>query len=303
MNIKYRPLKAFLLAVETSSFTHAAERMCITQPSFTALIRDLEETLGVRLFDRTTRTISLTAAGEDFLGRIQHPLDSLEEAYRNMHELATVKRGSIVLGALPSVAIRLIPPALRRLKERHPALKIRVVEAYNDELIMLLRTNQIELALGAMLNPAADLHFQPLLQDAFVAVHAPDHPASLPDPLRWQDLMRHDVVLTTQGSTPRMLFDSERRHATGSIASIYEVTHMTTAIGMVRQGLGIAVLPRLALPELDLRTLRCRELADANAQRTLGMLRRADRSMPPAAEAFMMQMEIVAATLDSPSSP
>ncbi|MCH3872140.1 LysR family transcriptional regulator, partial [Campylobacter jejuni] len=82
MNIKYRPLKAFLLAVDTGSFTHAANQLGVTQPSFTALIQDLEDVLGLRLFERTTRSISLTSAGQDFHARVQRPIADLEEAYR-----------------------------------------------------------------------------------------------------------------------------------------------------------------------------------------------------------------------------
>lgn len=290
MNIKYRPLRAFLLAAETGSFTHAAERMHVTQPSFTALIQDLEDTLGMRLFDRTTRAIALTEAGKEFLSRIKHPLDGLEEAYQSMLELSTLRRGMIILGALPSVAISLIPATLCLLKQEHPALKIRVVEAYNDELIALLRTNQIEFALGAVMKPAADLHFQPFIEDCFVAVYSPGDEASLPETLHWRDLMDRDVVLTTQGSTPRALFDSAVRDTPGRSASIYEVTHMATAIGMVQHGLGIAVLPRLVMPELNLRALRFRALADSNAQRTLGVLARTDRSFSPAAQAFITQL-------------
>lgn len=296
-NIKYRPLKAFLLAVETSSFVLAAERLCVTPPSFTALIQDLELVLGVKLFDRTTRKIELTAAGEEFYSRIKHPLDGLEEAYQSMHDLASVRRGVIVLGALPSVAITLVPSALRLLTREHPALKIRVVEAYNDELITLLRTNQVEFALGAMLTPIADLVFRPLMLDRFVAVYAPENEHCLPDPLCWRDLIDHDVILTTHGSTPRALFDSAVRDTPGATTSIYEVTHMTTALGMVQQGLGTAILPRLALSELNLGSLRFRVLSDKNTQRMLGILRREDRSLSPAAEAFLTQVAHVVASM------
>ena len=175
MSIKYRPLKAFLLAVQTGSFTHAADRLGVTQPSFTALIRDLEDILGVRLFDRNTRGIALTAAGKDFLARIERPVADLEEAYRSILDLAAVRRGSVVVGSLPSTSLTLVPPALRMLRAAHPTLRVRVVEAHNDDLVTMVRTNQIEFAIAAMLAPAADLAFQPLLEDAFAAVFPAGH--------------------------------------------------------------------------------------------------------------------------------
>ena len=88
-NIKYRSLKAFLLAVETGSFTHAADQLGVTQPSFTALIQDLEKILDLKLFERTTRSISLTAAGQDLHDRVARPIADLEEAYRSMSDLSS----------------------------------------------------------------------------------------------------------------------------------------------------------------------------------------------------------------------
>ncbi len=167
INIKYRSLKALLLAAETGSFTHAADRLGVTQPSFTSLIQDLEVILDVRLFERTTRSIGLTAAGEEFLARIQRPVTDLEEAYRSMLDLAAVKRGAIVLGALPSTALTLIPATLGALQHKYPGLQIRVVEAHNDDLLAMLRTNQIEFALATLLGAAPDLDFQPLVADSF----------------------------------------------------------------------------------------------------------------------------------------
>lgn len=295
MNIKYRPLKAFLLAASTGSFTHAADRLGVTQPSFTALIQDLEDVLGARLFERTTRSISLTAAGQEFLLRIQRPLTDLEEAYRVVLDLAAVRRGSIVMGALPSTSLTLIPPALGSLRVAHPALQVRVREAHNDELIGMLRTNQIEFALATMLEPAADLAFLPLIDDSFFAVFPVGHELASRSALRWSDLMRHNLVLLSQGSSIRDQFDqaAERETAAPLSSSHYDVTHMTTAVGLVRQGLGITVLPRLALPELNLTGLLSKPLNETSARRTIGLMHRRDRSLSPAAQAFHEQLTTV----------
>ena len=299
MSIKYRPLKAFLLAVQTGSFTHAADRLGVTQPSFTALIRDLEDILGVRLFDRNTRGIALTAAGKDFLARIERPVADLEEAYRSILDLAAVRRGSVVVGSLPSTSLTLVPPALRMLRAAHPTLRVRVVEAHNDDLVTMVRTNQIEFAIAAMLAPAADLAFQPLLEDAFAAVFPAGHELAARPRLHWRDVAPHDLILLSRGSSVRELYDEamEDRPSTATAATRYDVTHMTTAIRLVRQGLGITVLPSLALPELDLKGLLACRLADASARRTIGILHRKDRSLSAAASAFATQLADVAASV------
>ena len=277
MNIKYRPLKAFLLAVDTGSFTHAASQLGVTQPSFTALIQDLEDVLGLRLFERTTRSISLTSAGQDFYARAQRPIADLEEAYRSLADLAAVRRGNVTLGALPSTALALLPVAVGALRQLHPALKVRVVEAHNDELVAMLRTNQIEFAVGA------------LAEDCFCAIYPEGHRLDRKrGPLHWRDVLRYDLILLSQGSNARQQFDRAVREETGAPATAlrYDVTNMGTAAGMVRQGLGVSVLPRLALPELNLAGLRAAPLCDASARRAIGLLHRRDRSLSPAAQAL-----------------
>ena len=299
MNIKYRPLKAFLLAVQTGSFTHAADRLGVTQPSFTVLIRDLEDVLGVRVFDRNTRGIALTAAGRDFLTRIERPMTDLEEAYRSILDLAAVRRGSVVVGALPSTSLTLVPPGLRLLRSAHPMLRVRVVEAHNDDLVTMVRTNQIEFAVAAQWEPAADLAFQPLLEDVFAAVMPEQHELAARSRLYWRDLVPHDLVLLSRGSSARDLFDEAtgERTETGAAASRYDVTHMTTAVRLVRQGLGMTVLPALALPELELGGLVACRLQDTSARRMIGVLHRRDRSLSAAATAFAGKLAAVAEDL------
>src|SRR3546814_10100753 len=129
LNIKYRSLKAFLHAVETGSFTLGANRLGVTQPSFTALIQDLEHVLDLKLFERSTRAIALTSAGTELRDRIQRPIADLEEAYRSMEDLAAVRRGQVVVGALPSASLMLVPPTLSALRS----------EEHTSELQSLMR--------------------------------------------------------------------------------------------------------------------------------------------------------------------
>ena len=302
MNIKYRPVKAFLLAVQTGSFTLAADRLGVTQPSFTALIRDLEDILGVRLFDRNTRGIELTAAGKDFLARTERPVTDLEEAYRSILDLAAVRRGSVVVGSLPSTSLTLVPPALRQLRSAHPTLRVRVVEAHNDDLVAMVRTNQIEFAIAAQLGPAADLAFEPLLEDTFTVVFPAGHEVAAHPRVHWRDIVRYDLILLSRGSSVRELYDQATQEGTeaAAAASRYDVTHMTTAIRLVRQGLGITVLPALALPELDLHGLMSCGLHDASARRTIGLLHRRDRSLSTAAAAFSSKLVAVAREVAGP---
>jgi len=267
----------------------------VTQPSFTTLIQDLENTLGVRLFERSTRSIMLTDAGKDFLARVQRPVTDIEEAYRSVLDLSAAKRGTVILGALPSTAFALVAPALETLRRARPALQAQVVEAHNDELLMMLRTNQIECALATLLEPAQDLTFEPLIEDCFCAVYPERHAlADLPR-LVWNDLVKHDLILLSRGSSVRAQFDRalQRKSSPAPLVPRYDVTHIITSAAMVRRGLGVAILPRLALPELNLTGLAARPISSATAKRTIGLLYRRDRILNPATKVFVEHLNAI----------
>lgn len=298
MNIKYRPLKAFLLAAQTGSFTVAASRLAVTQPSFTALIQDLESVLGLRLFERTTRKITLTAAGQEFLDRIQRPITDVEEAYRNMHDLSEVRRGAIVLGALPSTSLSLIPQALGKLRRMHAGLDVRVVEANNEVLISMLRTNQIEFAVASMFEPASDLDFEPMVVDKFCVVFEPGHPVQSLTRPTWRDLAPHDLVLLAHGTFVRAQYESALGQFDPALAGLRcEVTSMTTAANLVRQGMGVTLLPRLALAALNLGKLKSKPMD--SAIRTIGVVSRKDRHLSPGSQVLVAELRQAALAVEA----
>lgn len=305
LNIKYRPVKAFLLAVDSGSFTHAAGILGVTQPSFTTLIQDLENTLGVRLFERSTRSIQLTEAGRDFLSRIQRPLADVEEAYRSVLDLSASHRGTVVIGTLPSAAFAVVPSALASLREAHPALIARVVEAHNDELLAMLRTNQVECVIATLTEAAPDLVFEPVIADAYCAVYPATHSLAALKTLAWDDLSSVELILLAQGSSARTQFDRalQRKTAPAPVVPRYDVTHIITAAAMVRRGLGVAVLPRISLPDLNLDGLGARVIDAANAHRSIGLLYRRDRVLSPAIQRFVEHLHKVAPEVEAGMPP
>jgi DNA-binding transcriptional LysR family regulator len=296
LNIKYRAMKAFLLAAETGSFTAGAGILGVTQPSFSALVQDLENDLGLRLFERHTRSIKLTAGGIELHDRILRPLTDLEDVYRDMADLAAARRGIAVVGALPSTSLTLVPPTLAALGKRYPALKVRVIEAYNDELIEMLRTNKVEFALAARIDVLPEMTFEPLVNDNYCVVYPAGHAIGKLDKVTWADLAKHKLVLLAHGSSARQQFDRAVRLEETSSVLHYEVTHMATALAVVKQGLGIAVLPRLPLKALPMSDLRFMPIEGDTAHRRIGVLYRRERHLSPASRAFIELVKEVAAT-------
>jgi DNA-binding transcriptional LysR family regulator len=128
MNVELRHLRAFVAVAETANFTRAAERLLISQPSLSYTIRQLEEQLGLQLFERTTRTTALTAVGQAFLIEARAVLDRLEQALEQAKRLASGKMGRLRVGYLIGAAVDHVPSILRAFGRRYPELEVDVIE-------------------------------------------------------------------------------------------------------------------------------------------------------------------------------
>src|SRR5262245_20924798 len=144
MKFSLRQLEGFAAAARLGSFTAAAQKVAMTQPAFSQLVRDLEGILGTKLFDRTTRKIELTEAGRQLLTMIERPLDDLGQAYTDVRELSVGFRGRIVIGALPSMAFGELTLSLAEFKASHPKVSIRLVEAANPRLIESVQNREVD---------------------------------------------------------------------------------------------------------------------------------------------------------------
>jgi DNA-binding transcriptional LysR family regulator len=251
MNISSRQLDAFIALAQLGSFTLAAQRCHLSQPAFSALIKGLEEGVGVRLFDRSTRHVALTQEGAQFLDAAQRIRTDLGDAVQGLREAAALQRGRVSIALLPSLAAAWLPPVLALSAIRADTEELQAEWFCADRLHLVCRADH---ALAALPSPRmADLKDQPFIQ-----------------------LARHSSV--------RQYLESQSRAQ--PLDTLLEVEHLATVMGMVRAGLGISVVPALALFHFVQPGLVTRPLADADRQRDLYLVRRRQRSLSPAAQAF-----------------
>jgi DNA-binding transcriptional LysR family regulator len=123
MNLTLRQIRAFVLVARSGSFTGAAKSMHLTQSALSQLIRELETSLNTRLVDRTTRSVSLTAPGNEFLASAQRILDDLEQAVGNVDKLVAKQRGRVVV-SLPVVLGSNLPPVLAKFRRAYPGIEL-----------------------------------------------------------------------------------------------------------------------------------------------------------------------------------
>jgi LysR family transcriptional regulator, carnitine catabolism transcriptional activator len=287
MNIKLKQLAGFVAVTRCGSFSAAARELAMTQPAFSQLIRQLEDTLHVRLFERTTRKVELTEAGLRFLAMVQRPLDDLEDAHVWMREMAGGKRGRIAFASLPSVAFAVATTALARFKAGHPQIQVRLIEEQNLNIVEKVLAREIDFGIGTLDAGHGDLDFAPLIDDELVAVCPAQHAFAKRGCVEWRDFAAQPLVLLTGRSNVRAIVEQHFAALGRTPEPAYDVAGMVTALAMVRAGLGVTAMPRIALGELNMNALEARPFAPPRPTRRIGIITRSNRKLSPAAQAYV----------------
>ncbi|MBP7564545.1 MAG: LysR family transcriptional regulator [Burkholderiaceae bacterium] len=287
MNFKLRQLEGFIAAAESRSFSVAADRMCMTQPAFSQLVRELESIVGTRLFDRTTRRIELTEAGRLLLAQARRPLEDLQHAYQDVTELAAGHRGSVSYAILPSAAFSVGTRAIARFRQAHPGVKILQLEDQDRLLMEKVLDREVDFGVGVYRRADAALRFDELFVDELVAVLRVDDALARRRQIGWSDFKDLPLILLPPTSSVRRLVDAGLALEGCQREPAFEVVNMVTAMAMVRQGLGITVLPRIALESMGMEGLVHRRFGEPRPMRRVGIVRRADRVLSAAAERFI----------------
>src|SRR3984893_1453788 len=169
MNISLHQLRIFVAVARLGNFTRAAERLHLSQPSLSLHSRQLEQDLGVRLFDRSTRSVSLTKAGDDFLPTAERLLDDFQSAVASVADLAARRRGRVAVAVLPSVAAELLPRAIALLRVRHPDISVSLRDDVAEHIPARVRSGEVDFGLGAIDGVDADIFGSPLVSDELIA--------------------------------------------------------------------------------------------------------------------------------------
>lgn len=286
MNLTVRQLRAFSLGAQFASFSEAAARMGITQPGYSLLIRQMEAELGLSLFRRTTRRVELTEAGREILQSARRTLQQLDETCRRAEDFRDARQGTLGLAFVPSVGCSLLPPILSRFAAAYPGIKLVFHEAQAIGFAERVRSGQAEIGLGLLLAPDDQLAFEPLMRDRLVALLHAGHPLATRALVTWKALARFSSIAVTTQSSVRVHADRAAAAAGIALEPTYVLDSLTTAVGMVRAGLGHAVLPSLALRAMDLGGTVARAVEQPRAWRDIGLLTRAQFDLSPAALAF-----------------
>ena len=285
MNLSTRQLKAFLILAEERHFTRAAHRCHLTQPAFSALIQSLEEALKVRLFDRSTRRVSLTEEGHHFFRSAPRVLNDMEALVGEMRDFASKRRGRVAVAALPSLAAGWLPRICAKYTKAYPGVGLGVQDALLEPCLQKVREGAADMALAARGQDMSGLIAEPLCEDSFYFICRSDHHLADYPSVNVEALRGEPVIHLGSGSSIRQSLADHP--VIGAVRTGFEVDHLATVTGLILAGLGVSLVPGMTLFHFQHEELRIVPLDESCAiRRQLYVLRRDDRSLSQAASAF-----------------
>jgi DNA-binding transcriptional LysR family regulator len=286
MNITSRQLKAFLLTARHQSFSRAAERLFITQSGMSVLVRELEDQLGFRLFDRTTRRVTLTEFGTRFLPIADRSLVELESAAANIGRSATAADRRLSIGAPPLIAGKLLAAAIGEYAKRDPQLRISLQDGERVKLSAMVAAGTLDTCIGCFLQPVPGVRRMPVYRFSLMLIEPAAQAGGEPQPMRWSDIGERPLLGLPAGHPVQQVVDHELVRLGRRAAQEMVFNYFDTEIAMVEAGAGSAVLPSFTLPVCRERRVAIRPLVDPVVPIELYQLVSRAKKLSPAAEAF-----------------
>lgn len=291
MNANFSPtlrqLRAFLAVYQLRQLSAAAQRLFVTQSAVSMLIRQLEDGLGTRLFDRTTRSLKPTAAAEEMLATVERVLRDVDSLSADFHDLATLERGRVTLAITPTLASLLLPDAMRVFAEQHPKVRVLVNDCAPDQFISRILGEHVDFGIGTPERPGAEVETQRLMRDHLALVCRTDHPLAKARVVRWTDLGRHPVITVRPGYGVRPLIDGTAAEAGVALDVVNEVSFLSTALWMTAAGMGPSIMPSAFARAANDPSLVIKLLSAPRVARDISVVTKRGHSLSAAARSFI----------------
>lgn len=246
MNISTRQLKAFLLVARHRNFSRAAEQMYIAQSGLSLMIQDLEQQLGFRLFDRTTRQVRLTDFGTQFLSVAENNVASIETAVSQLGGKARAASLSLSVAAPPMASANLLPEVIAAFQDQHPEVSVRLTDTSMEDIARMVKAGEVDLGLGMFIKPTPGVLRVPVFRFSLMVASRHGMLSARRGKRRWADLVDKRFIGLPADNPIQQLINKHLNSAGHGAPPAFEVNFLDTQIGLVAAGCGIAILPSTA---------------------------------------------------------
>jgi DNA-binding transcriptional LysR family regulator len=282
-------IRAFLAVADSGSFAKAAVTLNLSPSALTVQIQQLEDWLGVALLERSPRHVSLTAAGQNNRGPMEKLLLDLDNIVAGSRDLAALRRGVVTIAALPSLCSSALPPVLKTFRVQFPGVEVRLKDVVAQRIDALVREGEVDFGLGVRARMSHGLEFDVVLVDRLTLFVPPGHPLAGKRSIKLSALSDEPIILTGRDSSVRERVEALFAEEGLSLTPGLEANYMSTVLALVRQGLGMTLLPESAD---DGSSDLVRVAVDhPGVNREIGLITRVGQRLSPAAERFLEVMK------------
>jgi LysR family carnitine catabolism transcriptional activator len=283
---KLSSLQLFMRVAQAGGFSEAARLLHTSQPALSRSIRLLEEQLGVRLFDRDTRNMRLTTSGATLLPIVERLTSDFDQALAEVQESFSGRRGTVAIGALPSVAASLLPGSIATFQQSHPLVDIQIRDHLSGSLYQQMVERQVDFAITTPAEDRDEFVYVALGEDPCVLVCCAGDELDQPGPASWSVFAHRPFIAMAARSSVRLLTDTGLAKADVVVKPLFECSQMSTIGALIAAGLGVSALPLSSIPLMHQANVITRPLVAPRIERTIGVAHLRQRSLSPTAAAF-----------------
>ncbi len=284
--VTLRQLEAFLAVEEVQSFAAASQRLGLTSSAVSQLVAELEATLGFRVFDRSTRKVTLSSAGRDFLVSAQSVLRHVQLAESAAADVRNRAAGIVRVGAPLVLASSVLPALIRAFVAERPKVNVRISDVAVDRLVDVVEAGDVDLSVGPDRPHGPTVQHEVAFESPWVMWCAPTHALAGHESLRWGQLKQVHLVAAGRDHE-RSVAQMHMEVPEGErILPVHVVDNITTALGMAAEGLAVTLAPAYVSVMAEKFGLVMRRVTHPETIRQVCVYQSSTRSLPPAAEAF-----------------
>lgn len=279
-----RQLRAFVAVYRSGSVSAAARELSLTQPAVSVLLREMEERLGLRLFDRSTRALRRTEAASQVIEYAERALAELYAMAAATRRLTEVSEGRIRVAATATVAQTLLAHALRQFESEHPGITVEIFEVAPGDFVEAVAAERVDFAVGTLEIPVPGLQEEAVMRDVLVAAAATSDGFPEGESMTWRQLSALPIVTVRPGYGIRRRIEAAAAESGASLRITHEVTLLGTAVALAVNGLGVTVVPSSVVARVP--GLAIRRLTRPIVERVISVVTKRERSLSPASEVF-----------------
>lgn len=298
MNISLRQLHAFVTVARLGSFTRAAEELHLTQAGLSLMVKEMEGQLGYRLFDRTTRSVWLTGAGERFLPVVTRSMNEINETAGRLARDEALARHSLTVAATTFVSGTILPAVMRTMAASHPDIHIVVRDVERPQLQRMVAEGEADLGVGILLKPVSGIHRKAIHELTLVCVSPAQGTPNALTPteanarsLKWTALRHAPLIGLPPDNGIQQLIDEQLSRIGRANEPRATYQNITTLMGMVEVGLGCTILPSFVRAAQGRYRVEIRPMATPRAPLDFYMVAKKGVAQPAAATAFLQALK------------